>query len=156
MNLSEIETTLAIAGFQEDFSRRKRVNNCCTNIYFQDGGVLCVYDTGTVTLQGNATQVVCEWYEHEVKPKNTKSKVKHLASEAEDFCDAIPPDYENDDARCLTAPDMWSEMESQSLDELPPQVVRTSTEIAIGSVSRMQMHPEEKQPLPFLPNNDEW
>lgn len=156
MNLFEIEAALAIAGFQEDFSRRKRVNNCCTNIYLQDGGVLCVYDTETVTLQGNATQVVCEWYEHEVKPKNTKSKVKHLAPETEDFCDAILPDFESDDASYLTSPDMWSEMESQSLDEQPSPVVETSTEIAIGSVSSMLTHPEEKQPLPFLSNNDEW
>jgi len=156
MNLFEIETALATAGFQEDFSRRKRVNNCCTNIYFQDGGVLCIYDTGTVSLQGNATQAVCGWYEHEIKQKNPKSSAKRLMSDAEEFCDAIPPGYENDDASDLTAPSMCSETESQSFDELPPPSVRTSTEIAIGSVSNMQRLPDEKQALQFLPNNDEW
>jgi len=156
MNLFEIETALVIAGFQEDSSRRKRVNNCCTNIYLQEGGVLCVYDTGTISLQGNATQAVCEWYELEIKQKNPKSNAKRLTSDAEAFCDAIPPDYENDDAHLLAVPDMWLEMETQSVDELPPSIVKTSTETAIGSASSMQEHPEGKQPLPFSSDNDEW
>lgn len=162
MKLNEIETALETAGIREDRSRRKRVNCCGTNIYIDGGGVVCVYDNGTVFLQGNSTQDVCDWYEREIKPRNPKIAPKRPAPNVEDFGDVIVPSVQGDcgffDESVMPAELEWPIEEAQSHCEPVGTVSATSTEATadFSQATNRRIFSEINRPLNSDPNDDQW
>lgn len=51
ISLPDLECWLTKSGIE--VKERRRVSCLCTNFYLNDGGVLCIYDSGTVVMQGN-------------------------------------------------------------------------------------------------------
>lgn len=53
VTIDAVEIALAHAGISIEDA--KRVNDCGTNIYLEGGGILCLYDSGRLLLQGKPT-----------------------------------------------------------------------------------------------------
>ena len=53
VTIDDVEIALVHAGIAIDYATR--VNDCGTNIYLEGGGILCLYDSGRLLLQGKPT-----------------------------------------------------------------------------------------------------
>ncbi len=53
VTIDAVEIALVRAGISIDYATR--VNDCGTNIYLEGGGILCLYDSGRLLLQGKPT-----------------------------------------------------------------------------------------------------
>ncbi len=55
-----------------------RVNNCATSLYLEGGGIYCLYDKGTIVLQGKPSAKESRTFESLVQPgKPPRAVQKH-------------------------------------------------------------------------------